>query len=118
MRREARGFTLIETLVALGIVAVALVALMGRLGASADAARTLAHQRAALDVAANALARVLEQGAPPAEERHGDARMGKETVRWRVWTEKTVLDGFVRVNAAAAAPGEPEARLFLYMSAQ
>ena len=48
MRRQA-GFTLIETLVALAIAAVALIALMGRLGASADVQRTLAMQAIAVD---------------------------------------------------------------------
>ncbi|MDQ6978495.1 MAG: type II secretion system protein, partial [Ghiorsea sp.] len=41
IRAAEQGFTLIETLVALGIAAVALTALAGRLGLSADTQRSL-----------------------------------------------------------------------------
>ena len=50
-----RGFSLIEVLVALGIAAVALVALVGRLGASADVQHSLASHTIMLDTAINLL---------------------------------------------------------------
>ncbi len=113
-----RGFTLIEALVALGIAATALVVLLGRLGASADVQRTLADQRLALDVAANLLADEMLKPAPDGRETHGVVEAAGARLEWRRWTEKTFLDGFVRVNVAVHAPGEPDVVLFLYRDAR
>jgi type II secretion system protein I len=111
--RPERGFTLIETLVALGIAATALVVLMGRLGASADVQRTLATQALALDMAANELARHSLTG-QSGDETSGVIETGGMSMKWRSWTEKTMLENFVRRNIAVQAPDEPEVRLFLY----
>ncbi len=112
-----RGFTLIEALVALAIAATALVVLLGRLGASAEVQRTLEDQRLALDAAANLLAGEMLRLAPDGRETSGELQLAGRRLHWRRWTEKTFLDGFVRVNVAVAVEGEPEATLFLYREA-
>ncbi len=109
-----QGFTLIEAIVALAIAAVALVVLMGRLGASANIQRTLAMHALALDVASNELARQSLQPSTSGTEQSGTVEASGITLNWRSWTEKTMLDGFVRRNIAVSAPGEPEVGLFLY----
>ncbi len=109
-----RGFTLIEAIVALGIAATALVVLMGRLGASADMQRDLAMHALAMDVALNELARQAQQSSVSGREQHGTVKVGGQTLTWRSWTEKTLLDGFVRRNIAVKAPDEPELVLFIY----
>ena len=109
-----RGFTLIEALVALAIAATALVVLSGRLGASADVQRTLALHALALDAAANQLAEQSLIPAASGEEQRGTLEAGGLNLKWRGWSEKTMLDGFVRRNVAVQAPGEPEVKLFLY----
>jgi type II secretion system protein I len=107
------GFTLIEVLVALGIASFALVALMGRLGASSDIQRTLILHSLALDTARNVLAeerlyKVLNS------EKQGDIEAAGVQLHWRSWSEKTVLDTFVRRNVAVKTGNEPEITLFMY----
>jgi len=113
MRRD-KGFTLIEAVVALAIAATALVVLMGRLGASADIQHTLAVQAVTLDVAANELARISLDPVDDGTEKTGSVEAGNMTMSWRSWTEKTMLDGFVRRNITVSAPGEAEVSLFRY----
>lgn len=109
-----RGFTLIEVLVALGIASFALVALMGRLGASADIQRSLTLHMLAMDAARNILAedRLLQN--LPLSEKQGDLDVAGITLHWRTWSEKTLLDNFVRRNVAIKADNEPDVVLFMY----
>jgi len=113
MSHDARGFTLIEVLVALAIASFALVALMGRLGASADIQRSLSLNALALDVGRNVLA---EDQLHPllSDEKQGDIEFGKVRLHWRSWSEKTLLDSFVRRNVAVKVEHEPEVTLFMY----
>ncbi len=112
--KEERGFTLIEVIAALAIAATALVVLMGRLGASADVQHSLAMHALAQDVAANELARQLQDKGGSGEEKSGKLEVDGVSLSWRSWSEKTMLDGFVRRNIAVTAPGEPEVTLFEY----
>ncbi|PIP01552.1 MAG: type II secretion system protein GspI [Zetaproteobacteria bacterium CG12_big_fil_rev_8_21_14_0_65_54_13] len=112
--KHEQGFTLIEAIVALAIAATALVVLMGRLGASADIQHTLAMHELALDVASNELARESMEPSAAGTEKSGTLETGGMTLNWRSWTEKTMLDGFVRRNIAVNVPGETEVTLFLY----
>ncbi len=108
------GFSLIEVLVALGIAAVALVALMGRLGSSADVQYTLSTHAVTLDVAMNLLQSQSLAGEPVLQERRGEVEVNGMSYSWRLWGEKTEVDGFIRQNVAVKAPGEPEFTMFLY----
>ncbi|MDX8407959.1 MAG: type II secretion system minor pseudopilin GspI [Mariprofundaceae bacterium] len=112
--KAERGFTLIEAIVALGIAATALVVLMGRLGASADVQHSLAMHALALDVADNELARQMQNKSSSGEEKSGKIEVDGMTLSWRSWSEKTMLDGFVRRNIAVRVPGEPDVKLFEY----
>ncbi len=114
MRHNQKGFTLIEVLVALGIASFALVALMGRLGASADIQRSLTLHALAVDTARNVLAEERLQGAVLGSEKQGDVDVAGITLHWRTWSEKTALDSFVRRNVAVKAGNEPEVTLFMY----
>ena len=109
-----RGFTLIEVLIALGIASVALVAMVGRLGASADVQYSLASHAVMLDTAVNLLQAERESDTIPSEEKQGDIEVEGVTYHWRTWSEKTELDGFVRRNVSVQSPQEPELTMFLY----
>jgi len=112
--QHAQGFTLIEVLVALSIASFALVALMGRLGASADVQRTLALHALAIQEARNLLAEESLQPTVSSSEKSGSITSADVPMTWRAWTEKTALDGFVRRNVAVQAGSEPEVILFMY----
>ncbi|MDX8384080.1 MAG: prepilin-type N-terminal cleavage/methylation domain-containing protein [Ghiorsea sp.] len=111
---QSRGFTLIETLVALGIAAVALTALAGRLGISADTQRSLMAHTTMLEVATNVLE---EQRLLPllnTDEKQGDIEARGMAMHWKLWSEKTMLDDFVRQNVTVSMADEPDVSLFLF----
>ena len=109
-----RGFTLIEVLIALGIAAVALVALVGRLGASADVQFSLASHAVMLDTAVNLLQAERENDSVSGDEKQGDIVVEGVSYHWRTWSEKTEVEGFIRRNASVKHPQEPEVTMFLY----
>lgn len=110
-----QGFTLIETLVALGIAAVALTALAGRLGLSADTQRTLITHSTMLEVAANLLEKQRLDAAINLDDKEGDVEARDMKLHWKLTAEKTEgLDKFIRQNVVVSYAGEPDVSLFLY----
>ncbi len=107
------GFTLIEAMAALAILALAIWAFAARLGGAADGVRTVRAVEILAGCAENALAE-LAFAPPPSEEKTKSYAMGDVRCEVRIWSEKTLLDRFVRVNAEARIPGEPPFSLFVY----
>jgi len=107
------GFTLIEALVALMIASTALVVLMGRLGSSANIQHTLSMHELAMDSARNKLTE-LTIASTSLDEQQGVIEAGDMQLEWRSWSEKTMMDGFVRLNVSVKAPNEPKVVVFLY----
>jgi type II secretion system protein I len=112
--KTEKGFTLIETLVALGIAAVALTALAGRLGVSADTQRSLIAHSTMLEVATNILEKQRLNPSVALSEKQGDVEARGMKLRWRLSIEKTMLDNFVRQNVVVSYDGEPDVALFLF----
>lgn len=96
---RARGFTLIETLVALLIVAVALVSALTALGRSADAAAALRERTLADWVAQNRLAelRALQRW-PRLGVSEGRVDQARTVFVWRERVEATPNPFFRRVE--------------------
>jgi type II secretion system protein I len=109
-----QGFTLIETLVALGIAAVALSALAGRLGVSADTQRTLTAQATMLEVATNILEKQRLSAVVQLDDKEGDIKARGMNMHWKLSAEKTELKNFVRQNVMVSLAGEPPVSLFLF----
>lgn len=109
-----QGFTLIETLVALGIAAVALTALAGRLGLSADTQRTLLVHSTMLEVATNVLEKQRLGNSVNLAEKEGDVEARGMRLKWKLSLEKTALDNLVRQNVTVSYEGEPAVSLFLF----
>lgn len=113
------GFTLIEVLVALAIIAVALSAGMRALAQSADGASSLKARTLALWVAENRLARAqLGDPAPAAGIASGDEVQAGLTLAWRQTVSATPNPAFRKIEIVVSEPGQPEyalARLVGYL---
>lgn len=116
-----RGFTLVEMLVALAIVAVALTAGMRALAQAADGAGTLKARTLAMWVAQNRLASAaFATELPPTGRRHGEAAQAGVAFVWRENVAATPNPVFRRLDvevAEAAAPDYVLARLTGYVAA-
>ena len=86
--KSQRGFTLMEVLVALTVIAVALAALISETGRSARSAGDMKLKTYANWIAANQLAEIrLEPGWVDTGRRSGDVEMGPRGQRWYWWAE-------------------------------
>ena len=118
-RARAAGFTLVEILVALAIVAVALAAGMRALAQSADGAATLKARTLALWVAQNRLANAQLANPWPAPGTADGAAVqaGTEFV-WRETVSATPNAAFRKIEIVVADPQVPDyalARLVGYI---
>ncbi len=106
-RGPARGFTLLEVLVALAVVAVALTALVraATLGASA-----LEHERLntlGTFVAQNAISELrLRGGLPSPGQSEGAERQGPFRLRWIMTISSTEDPGIRRADVAVLTMGD------------
>jgi general secretion pathway protein I len=107
--RTAGGFTLIEILVALAILAVALAAGMRAVAQSADSATLLKQRTLALWIAQNRLAAAQLAGAAPATgERGGEATQAGTRFVWRETVSGTPNPAFRRIDIVVADPAAPD----------
>jgi len=84
MRSPARGFTLVEVLVALAVLAIALAAVMRAMAQAIDTTATLRQHEVALWVAQNRLVQhEMNQDWPSVDTTNGDADMGGRKWYWR-----------------------------------
>lgn len=102
---KARGFTLVEVLVALGIIALVMPALLLVIRERADSVTHLRDQTLAQWVAANRIAEIRLRGLD-ALERDGTEVMGGRSWHWRFGTTETGVDGFVRVDVEVTPEDE------------
>jgi general secretion pathway protein I len=109
--KHSGGFTLVEVMVALAVVAVALPALLFTLDQQIDGTAYLRERSQAQWVAANRLAEIRLLSARPGSLRsgraNGELEMAGQTWFWRSLTEETQIPGFYRVDVnVAAEPGD------------
>jgi general secretion pathway protein I len=106
---RARGFTLVEILVALTIVAVALAAGMRALAQASDGATTLKARTLALWVAQNRLALAqLESPWPSLGTRSGSATQAGTAMLWRETISGTPNVAFRKIDIEVAEPSAPD----------
>lgn len=96
MYRARHGFTLVEVLVALAVLAIALTAIVGTMGQAIDATTTLRERSIALWVAQNRLAEhQMRRDWPAPDTTDGDAEIGG--VKW-FWREEVATTPEPRIR--------------------
>ena len=97
--RRARGFTLLEVLVALLLMAISLTALVRLSGLEARASADLRDRTLAQWVAANRLAEVrLREGFPDTGRSRGEVALGGQRWRWVQDVQDTDEDSIRRIE--------------------
>lgn len=110
----SRGFTLLEVLIALAVLALAMGALVGT---AAREARSLADERErtlAQWVAANALAEArLSAPLPTSGRRSGEVEMGGQRWRWQLDIVLATDEGIRRLDVGVRRGDDPQTLLSL-----
>jgi len=98
-RTHARGFTLVEVLVALIIVALGTAAMLSALASSARAAERIRERLIAGFVAMNRLTETrLEPELPGVGRREGEIEMGGSRWAWQEEVVRTPIDGVLQIT--------------------
>lgn len=111
---RARGFTLLEILVALAVIAIALTAAIRAVGQSIDTASALRERTLAQWVAEDRLARhILERSFPALSTTSGTADMGGATWRWTEQVSTTPVAKLRRIDVSVAPADKPDSIVLL-----
>lgn len=117
-RTQSKGFTLLEVMVALMVVAVALPAMLILIMSQLDGAGSIRDKTFAYWIAENELTRIRmrQQNFPNerlSETESGEVEMIGIQWRWSLETEETEIENFYRLDmrvAKADSPGSNEMR--------
>jgi general secretion pathway protein I len=103
------GFTLVEVLVALAVLAIALAAVLRAMGQAIDLATDLRQRTVALWAAEErATDHRLRRDWPALDTTEGTMEFGEREWRWREQVMKTPLDELRRAEIEIRAPDSPD----------
>jgi general secretion pathway protein I len=97
--RSERGFTLIEVMVALTIVALSLTAVAASMNQMIDAANTMRDRTYASWIAQNKITEMRLSGTiPEVSTTSGELEYGRTDWEWRAVVAETGIENFMRVD--------------------
>ncbi|WP_341919934.1 type II secretion system minor pseudopilin GspI [Hydrocarboniphaga effusa] len=112
--RRAKGFTLVEVLVAVSVLALALSAVISGMSRYASNAGYLRQKTVALWVAHNRLTEfALDQAWPSVGKTDGKAKMAGIEWKWRATVTQTQDDKLRRIDVDVIAPDDPKGNAVL-----
>lgn len=104
--RGSRGFTLLEILVAVAVLAIAMSAILAGMARYADNAGYLRAKTLAMWVAHNRLTEIeLEPAWPAVGKSDGDVKMGGVEWHWNAEVSSTQDPNLRRIDIRVQAPG-------------
>lgn len=110
--RRARGFTLVEVLVAVAVLAIAMAGVIGAMARQASNAGYLKQRTMALWVAHNRLAELqIQAQAPDTGRSDGKVQMGGAEWEWNAAVIKTEDPRLRRVDIEVRAPEQKDGSL-------
>lgn len=111
-RRAAQGFTLLEVLVAVAVLAIAMAAVISAMARQADNAGYLKQKTIAMWVAHNRLSELqLEGRAPDTGRSDGTAEMGGVEWRWDMTVTNTQDPRLARIDIEVKRPEQKQGSL-------
>ena len=103
---RSRGFTLIEVMVALTIVAFSLTAVAASMSQMIDAANVMRERTYASWIAQNKIAELrLENTRPEVSTSSGEVEYANTTWAWRAVISETGIENFMRVDVSITHVG-------------
>lgn len=102
-----RGFTLLEVLIALAVLAIGMLAVIGAAGSSTRTDSLLRDKTFADWVAMNELTTLRLAKSWPEDSLDGDADMGGQKWHWRASFTKTSDPDLLRVDIVVTNPQQP-----------
>jgi len=106
MRWRQAGFTLVEVMVALSIVALSLTAIAASMNQMIDAANTMRERTYASWIAQNKIAELrLANVEAEVSTTSGEIDFGNATWEWTADISETGIEGFVRVDVSVSLAG-------------
>ncbi len=106
MRWRQAGFTLVEVMVALSIVALSLTAIAASMNQMIDAANTMRERTYASWIAQNKIAELrLANVETEVSTTSGEIDFGNATWEWNADISETGIEGFVRVDVSVSLAG-------------
>lgn len=108
--RRRTGFTLVEVMVALAIVAFSLTAVAASIGQMIDTANTMRERTYASWIAQNKIAELrLANVLPEVSSSSGEIDFANTTWTWRTVISETGVENLFRIDVSVSYPGSDDA---------